>query len=89
MEVAVSGCGDLVGFTTVYQALTPERPPPFIVGNVRLDEGPFLTVLLKAEDESVLRVGTKVTATPVPREITEGATTVTITEWQFAPEQAP
>ena len=75
--IAFSGGGSLIGFVTVWQKLHPERDPPFVIGSIRLREGPLIGAVMAAE-EPELRIGAPVRAILVPNTGAESEG-----EWQF------
>lgn len=62
----LAGRGVLRSWATVHMHAKPYPKAPFVVGKIRLEDGPVVRALLKVDDESGLRIGMPVKAIWVP-----------------------
>jgi len=66
--VDLKGSGELMSFATVYKHFSPIIQTPFIMGSIQLEDGPVIEAVIDCEDDSELRVGTKMKAVLVENE---------------------
>jgi uncharacterized protein len=57
---AVSSAGDVVGHAVVHEHARPEPPTPFVVVEVRLDDGPVVRSLLRDAGPGDVELGDRV-----------------------------
>src|SRR6218665_151783 len=53
----LSGRGTLLARATVHLHARPDRPTPFVIGTVKLDDGPLVRTLLDAAPDALPPVG--------------------------------
>ncbi|WP_367648466.1 Zn-ribbon domain-containing OB-fold protein [Burkholderia lata] len=58
----LSGSGTLMARVAVHVHAKPERPAPFVIGTVRLDDGPIVRALLDASPDALPPIGSPMVA---------------------------
>ncbi|WP_265304526.1 Zn-ribbon domain-containing OB-fold protein [Verminephrobacter eiseniae] len=67
------GSGTLMARVTVHLHAKPERPAPFVIGTVRLDDGPVVRMLLDAPPDTLPPIGSPMVAVLSPVASEEGS----------------
>ncbi|MEN2473453.1 Zn-ribbon domain-containing OB-fold protein [Burkholderia sp. GS2Y] len=62
----LAGSGTLMARVTVHVHAKPERPAPFVIGTVRLDDGPMVRTLLDASPDTLPPIGSPMVAVLSP-----------------------
>jgi uncharacterized OB-fold protein len=56
----VTSTGSVIGHATVHEHIRPEPPTPFVVVEVRLDDGPVVRSLLRGAGPAEVTLGDRV-----------------------------